>query len=173
MSNFTLEALNILAEEFLGAFYEPGDTVRLRVFADRPGSAFQGIKFETTQGHFDRLEEELKRHNEKNRGIFFVVNGGGHEDAEVKVITAQFMENDNLPLDEQLALIKAFPLEPSLVVKTHRSLHTYWLIRDGKVADFRRIQEGLVAQFDADPKCVNESRQRFSPNWMTAAWVLN
>ena len=68
------------------------------------------------------------------------------------------MENDKLSLEEQLAMIKAFPLEPSLVVKSKNSLHTYWLIKDGKVSDFRCIQQGLVAQFNADPKCVNESR---------------
>jgi putative DNA primase/helicase len=68
------------------------------------------------------------------------------------------MENDKLSLEEQLAMIKAFPLEPPLVVKSKKSLHAYWLLKEGKVTDFRRIQRGLVAHFDADPKCVNESR---------------
>jgi len=73
-------------------------------------------------------------------------------------ITAQFMGCDNISLEEQLAKIKTFPPEPSLVVKTRNSLHTYWLIRDGKVENFRCVQRGLIAYFDADPQCVNESR---------------
>jgi len=158
MSDYSLNPIKISAEEFLGAFFQAGERVCIRILPDKLGSAFTGLNLETTQGHFDRLEEELHNHNAKNRGVFYVVNSGGHEDAHIKRITAQFMESDKVPLEEQLARIKAFPLEPSLVVKTRKSLHTYWLIKDGKVSEFRRIQQGLVAHFDADPKCVNESR---------------
>lgn len=68
------------------------------------------------------------------------------------------MECDDLPLEEQLAKIQAFPLPPSLIVKTRKSLHSYWLIKGGKVENFRHIQRGLIAQFGADPVCINESR---------------
>ena len=158
MADYTLNGLNISPAEFLGAFFNPDETICISVFSDKAGSAFSGQKLECKQGRFDTFVETLRKHNEQNRGIYYVINYGGHEDAEIKRVNAQFMECDNLPLEEQLAKIKAFPLEPSLIVKTRKSLHCYWLIKDGAVGKFRHIQRGLISHFDADPACVNESR---------------
>ena len=158
MSNYTLTGMNISSEEFLGAFFQAQDTVCIRVFSDKPGSAFAGIKMETTQGHFDKIANELHNHNAQGRGIYFTINFGGHEDAAIKRINAQFMECDDLPLQEQLIKIQEFPIEPSLIVKTCKSLHCYWLIKEGKIDKFRHVQKQLVAHFNADPKCINESR---------------
>ena len=152
------KALNIPLEEFLRPFFGPGERICLRIFDDRKTGTFKGAKLETTLSGLPGLMDSLKKHNEKNRGIYFVVNFGGHEDSEITRINAQFMECDELPLDEQLKQIEAFPLEPSLIVKTRKSLHTYWLIKDGDVATFRRVQKRLVAQFHGDRSCVNESR---------------
>lgn len=152
------KALNIPLEEFLRPFFEPAERVCLRVFDDRKTGTFKGAKLETTAGKIASLADTLHRHNEKFRGIYFVVNFGGHEDGEITRINAQFMECDELSLDEQLNQIEAFPLEPSLIVKTRKSLHTYWLIKDGDVAAFRRVQKRLAACFHGDKTCINESR---------------
>ena len=158
MREYSLQGLNVGPGEFLGAFYTHTEDVCLRVFSDRADSAFAGQKTTTKQGMFDSKFAELQKHNALNRGIFFVVNYGGHEDADIKRVNAQFCEMDDIPLEEQLARVKDFPLEPSLVVKTRKSLHCYWLIKRGSVENFRRIQRGLIAHFGADPACVNESR---------------
>jgi putative DNA primase/helicase len=158
MSNYSLEGINITPSEFLSAFFEPAEKVCLRVFSDRPGSSFSGQKLEVTQGRFTSIIDTLQKHNAQNRGIFFTINYGGHEDANITRINAQFVECDDIPLEEQLPKIQAFPLEPSLIVKTRKSLHCYWLIKNGKVADFRHIQRRLIAHFGADSACVNESR---------------
>ncbi|MDE5852512.1 MAG: DNA primase, partial [Oscillospiraceae bacterium] len=86
------------------------------------------------------------------------VNYGGHFDRDIERINAQFFECDNASLEEQYEKIKAFPLEPSIIIKTRKSLHTYFLIENGNVKDFRKIQRGLIEYFDADKACVNESR---------------
>jgi len=156
--NYSLEGLAITPEEFLGAFFNPHEIVCVRVFSDKAGSAFSGQKLECQQGRFDSFLEVLQKHNNQDRGIYFVINYGGHEDSEIKRVNAQFMEMDDLPLDEQLAKIQAFALEPSLIVKTRKSLHCYWLINDGKLERFRHIQRQLIAHSGADPSCVNESR---------------
>lgn len=153
-----LKALNIPLEEFLRPFFEPDERVCLRVFDDKKTGTFKGAKLETTAGAIAAMTDTLQKHNAENRGIYFVVNYGGHEDSEISRVNAQFMECDELSLDEQLKQIEAFPLEPSLVVKTRKSLHTYWLIKDGDVAAFRRIQKRLAAQFHGDKTCINESR---------------
>lgn len=152
------QALNIPLEEFLRPFFGPGERICLRVFDDKKTGTFKGAKLETTLSGLPGLMDTLKKHNGQNRGIYFVVNFGGHEDSDITRINAQFMECDELPLDEQLRQIEAFPLEPSFIVKTRKSLHTYWLIKDGEVAAFRRVQKRLAAQFHGDRSCVNESR---------------
>jgi len=151
-------ALNIPLEEFLRPFFGPADRICLRIFDDKKDSTFKGAKLETTLQGLESLTDTLQKHNEKNRGIYFVVNAGGHEDGEITRINAQFMECDEISLDEQMSQIEAFPLEPSLIVKTRKSLHTYWLIKDGDVSAFRRVQKGLIAQFHGDKTCINESR---------------
>ena len=154
-----MKPLNIPVEEFLRPFFDPSDRICLRVFADRKdGVVFKGIKLETTLSQMSAMVPMLKEQNALMRGIYFVVNAGGHEDAEITRINAQFMECDDIPLEEQWARIEAFPLEPSVVVRTRKSLHTYWLVRDAEVAAFRRVQKRLAAQFGGDRTCVNESR---------------
>ncbi len=153
-----LKALNIPLEEFLRPFFDPGETVCIRIFDDKKTGAFKGAKLETTVGQIDKMMKTLNKHNAKNRGIYFVVNYGGHEDSDISRINAQFVECDDLSFGEQMERIKAFPLEPSLIVKTRKSLHTYWLVKDADVSSFRRVQKRLIAQFQGDKSCVNESR---------------
>ena len=152
------KALNVPLEEFLRPFFGPSERICLRVFDDKKTGTFKGAKLETTLPGIPDLMPTLRKHNEKNRGIYFVINFGGHEDAEITRINAQFMECDDLSLEEQLRQIEAFPLEPSFIVKTRKSLHTYWLMRDAKVEKFRQIQKGLAEKFGGDRACVNESR---------------
>jgi putative DNA primase/helicase len=151
-------------DEFLRCFFDGGETVCLRVFDDRKvvaggrPSAFKGRKLECEIGKIAELADTLQKHNAMNRGVFFTVNFGGHNDNEITRINAQFVESDSLTFDEQWARLAAFPLPPSLVVKTAKSLHAYWLMKNADVGRFRHIQKRLAARFDGDPACVNESR---------------
>jgi len=117
MNNYTLQCINVPPEEFLRPFFELKEKVCLRVFSDKPDSAFSGQKLECTLEDFADIADTLKTHNDQGRGVYFVVNYGGHEDESITRINAQFMECDDLPLEEQLVKIQAFPLEPSLIVK--------------------------------------------------------
>jgi len=165
-NNYTLQGIDISPYEFLNAFFTPSENVCLRILKDRKESAFSGLNMDEQLKNFDKTNDDeepliiqkLKSHNEQNRGIYYVINYGGHEDGQITRINAQFMECDNLSFEEQLAQIKAFPIEPSLIVKTQKSLHCYWLIKKGNIQRFRHIQRQLVTQFGADPACVNESR---------------
>jgi putative DNA primase/helicase len=150
--------LHIPIEEFLRPFFDAGETVCLRIFDDRKAGTYKGAKLECAAGKISTMVETLQKHNAKHRGVYFVVNFGGHEDTDITRVNAQFVECDELPIKEQMAQIEAFPVEPSLVVKTQKSLHVYWLMKDAKVEDFRRVQKRLIARFHGDPACVNESR---------------
>ena len=120
-----MDRIPVTPKQFLGAFFNAGDTIHLRIFADQKDQPFTGMKLATNLELFDGLLLQLQAHNARNRGIFFVVNAGGQTDQEITRINAQFVECDDLPLDEQWKQIRDFPLEPSIVVRTRKSLHTY------------------------------------------------
>jgi putative DNA primase/helicase len=153
-----MKGLKLPLEEFLRPFFNVGEKICIRVFDDKKTGVFKGRKMETSITEIDAINMTLRAHNDKLCGIYFVVNYGGHEDADITRINAQFMECDDVSIEEQMAQIEAFPIEPSLIVKTKKSLHTYWLMKDAEVSSFRRVQKKLAARFHGDSKCVNESR---------------
>lgn len=153
--------MQIESGKFLAAFFGNDEKINFRVFSDRKAEEphYKGNKYAETLKDFGRvLLPVLEQHNAKNRGIFFVVNGGGQYDDDIIKINAQFCESDSLGLTEQMRKIEAFILPPSIIVKTRKSLHTYWLVDQAKVTDFRAVQLRLAAQFDGDTQCQNESR---------------
>ena len=150
--------MDISPQEVLSSLFDANENVCLRVFEDRDEGIFPGAKYTIECGKLSKLMETLRNHNAMNRGIFFTVNFGGHSDDAISRINAQFVEMDHASFEEQRRRIDAFPLKPSMIIKTRKSLHTYWFVRNGEVERFREIQKRLVRQFDGDPMCVNESR---------------
>ena len=157
--------MDITAKEVLGSLFNPEEKVCLRVFDDRKGGIFTGQKLAVECGKFSSIEDILRQHNALNRGIFFVVNYGGQEDENITRINAQFVECDELPVAEQMERIEAFRYPPSMIIRTRRSLHTYWFVKGAEVRRFRGIQKQLVKQFRGDPMCVNESRVMRLPGY--------
>ncbi len=145
-------------KKFLNGFFNYDEEVCFRIFSDRKDTNFKGKKYTIKLSNVGKILSKLKEHNINYRGIFFVVNHGGHEDKDIKRINAQFVESDSLPIEEQMKRIKAFPLEPSIIVQTRKSLHVYYLIKNGSISDFRRIQIKLAIFFNGDRNCINESR---------------
>ena len=151
--------MNVTAMDVLSALFNPTDTVCFRVFEDRKTGVFQGAKLSCECGKYKNVEETLKKHNAMQRGIFFVVNYGGQEDAAITRINAQFFEMDDGSFEEQQKKIEDFPLQPSMVIRTQKSLHVYYFMdATARVEKFRTIQKQLVQHFGGDPMCVNESR---------------
>lgn len=132
--------------------------INIRFFSDKKGTGFKGKNLSFNMKDFPSKSKILMAHNEANRGIFFVVNSGGNSDRKINKINAQFFECDTLSLEEQLENISKFPLEPSIIVQTKKSLHVYFLIKNGKVEKFRDIQKKLAKHFNGDGSCINESR---------------
>lgn len=132
--------------------------INIRVFSDKKGTGFKGKNLSFNMKDFPSKSKILMANNEANRGIFFVVNSGGNSDRKINKINAQFFECDTLSLEEQMENISKFPLEPSIIVQTKKSLHVYFLIKNGKVEKFRDIQKKLAKHFNGDGSCINESR---------------
>jgi len=151
--------MKVPVKQFLSAFFKINETVHIRVFPERKQQdGFKGKNYSITLNSVDSLISELQEQNKRHRGIFFVVNAGGHYDKEISRINAQFFESDSLTLEQQMEQIKSFKLEPSIIVKTRKSLHVYYLMKEAVKENFRKIQQQLIKQFNGDPQCINESR---------------
>ena len=148
----------VSAEDVIRSLFDPNEIVHIRIFDDKKRGIFRGAKIAVEAGKYSTIVDQLKKHNSMDHGIFFVVNAGGDDDESITRINAQFVECDEKPMDEQIKQIEDFPLPPSMEIRTKRSLHTYWFIKDGDVNLFRPIQKALVEKFQGDPRCVNESR---------------
>lgn len=158
--------MSVLPNDVINALFNPEEKVNIRIFSDRKDTAFTGLNLEVEAGKFDSIKPILIKHNKENRGIAFVVNSGGKADRDITKINAQFMECDDKSFDEQLNEINKFKFPPSIIIKTRKSLHTYWIIENGDVSLFRPIQKALVSYFNADPNCVNEARCMRLPGFM-------
>ena len=149
-------------KEFFQAFFpDEKSTIYFRTFNDKDKNEKGGRKKDVVLWRLEGILPSLKKENKENRGVFFVVNGGGQTDEAViasESCTAQFMEMDQGTFEEQLETINNFPIRPSIVVRTRKSLHTYWLLKDGNIKRFREIQLRLVAYFNSDSTVQNESR---------------
>ena len=157
--------MNIQAQDVISALFNPDEQVHIRVFSDKKDDVFKGTKLRIEAAKFQSIVPDLMKHNSLGRGIFYVVNYGGDTDSEITRINAVFMECDKLSIDEQLKIINEFKLTPSMIIKTRKSLHTYWFVKDVAVKDFRAIQKALIKHFDSDPVCINESRVLRLPNF--------
>lgn len=153
--------IEVALKDFFKAFYlDDKKTIFFRTYNDKDKNE-PGSKKEVALRFLDGIIPTLRKENSQNRGVYFVVNGGGQNDKTVlaaKSCTAQFMEMDKGTFEEQLAIINDFPLEPSILVRTKKSLHTYWLLNDGNIKRFREIQLQLAAKFNSDTTVQNESR---------------
>lgn len=162
------EDKKVTAGDVLRALFGADETVCFRVFEDRKAEKkFFGAKLSCKCCDYEKeVEEKLKEHNAQNRGISFIVNSGGHTDKEITRIKAQFFEMDDGSFEEQQKKIDAFPLPPSMIIQTKKSLHVYYFMdASAKVECFRELQLRLVQHFGGDKACVNESRAMRLPGF--------
>ena len=139
--------------------------IRIRAIYEKAGEKKRAIPFDCSIEDYPKLEPRLRALNEQGAGIFFGVNGCAKDD-EAKFCNAQFVESDSLSLEEQAENLRRFPLKPSAVVKTRKSLHAYWVLREGgDISLFRPIQTALCKHFSGDPALVNESRYMRLPSY--------
>ena len=148
-------------QKFFEAFgYTDRENIYLRTFDDRDKNG-RGLNKTVPFSHFDEILPNLHNENDGFKGVFFIVNGGGHDDKAVKKAgkaRACFIDGDELTLEEQLQSLRKFPLEPSIIVRTSKSLHAYWITPDGEIKYFRELQQRLIQYFHSDPVIKNESR---------------
>ncbi|QHU99991.1 DUF5906 domain-containing protein [Synechocystis sp. CACIAM 05] len=132
--------------------YNDGDTIYYREFPPKGGKG-SAVKKQRT------LPNILQEQN-ANKGLYFVVNGGGQTDKEISTCRAFFAEWDDRSLEEQEELWenKGF-LEPTFQVRTRKSIHCYWVLSEPiSVEDWKILQSNLLNLLDADRTLKNPSR---------------
>jgi Mrp family chromosome partitioning ATPase len=151
--------------DFLAAFFpNDGEAICLRAFKAKGASDMPDTRPLVETVTRQRLTTDASLQNgmtaaNKTRGWYFVVNAGGNTDADITRPNVFFVENDNLPLDEQHRQLDAAPLQPSIRLETRKSVHAYWLIEGMcNVVAWREMQERLIAHFDGDKSIKNPSR---------------
>ena len=143
--------LNLLGyvsgEEVFTRAFLPSDDPRSKEDKGRKGDILDFKKLELWQA--------------EGRGIYLVVNGWGHTNAEIKDCRAIFYEHDNLPKDVQRLLWQSLGLpEPTFQVDTGgKSIHSYWVFDEPIPVDlWKKLQTDLLNFADADRSLKNPSR---------------
>ena len=146
--------------------YQTGDNVYMRGFlpSDDPRKANDyGRKSNKL------IKKQVEQWQAEGRGIYFVINGGGHKDVDVKQCRAIFCEHDDIEKELQLNLWKKLGLpEPTIQVDTGgKSIHSYWVFTEPVNTDkWRSLQADLLEFTDADRSIKNPSRvMRLAGAW--------
>jgi hypothetical protein len=95
--------------------------------------------------------QQIEQYQKEGRGAYFVVNGGGHKNADVTVGRAIFIEHDRLPKDVQKDLWKSLGLpEPTFQVDTGgKSVHGFWVFNKPETIDkWSKLQQDLLEYGD-------------------------
>jgi hypothetical protein len=140
--------------EMLG--YKPGENVYMRFFVP-DSDPRQGTKEAARKA--DKLNwEQVERLQKDGYGVYFVVNGGGHTDKDIKVGRALFCEWDDRPIEDQIQAWRNLKLpEPSMQVATRKSAHNYWRA-DLSIDQWLELQQDLLIYTQSDQKLKNPSR---------------
>jgi len=137
--------------------YKDGDFVFLRLFSKN--KLEKGINRSEMLPDFDTAA--LEQYQSEGKSVYFIVNGGGHKDDDVKCGRAFFFEHDQLSKAESLVLWQSLGLpEPTIQVDTGgKSIHSYWVLEQPcTIEAWRSLQVDLLEFADADRKLKNPSR---------------
>ena len=146
--------------------YFPGDKIYLTAFLpkdDARSPEDKGRKSERLNG------KEVERWQKEGRGVYFVVNGGGHKADEVTSCRAIFYEHDTLDKENQRRLWEKLNLpEPTFQVDTGgKSIHSYWVLEQTiNPSLWKTLQTDLLEFADADRALKNPNRvMRLAGAW--------
>lgn len=142
--------------------YDNNETVFLRAFYPQSNSKSKTDKGRKTQAQCSDLPvQQIEDWQKEGRGIYFVVNGGGHQDKDVNSCRAIFYEHDDLDKEISARYWQSLRLpEPTFQVDTGgKSIHSYWVLNEPIPPEqWRELQRDLIEAADGDRSLKNPSR---------------
>ena len=137
---------------FLQLIDQNATNFHFRTFDDKEGFERKEL-LGNRSGCFNQHVQKLRDLNEREAGVFVVINDGGHSDKKITRIRAIFADVDdvNLPLEPIVEV-----LEPHFVIESSPGkFHVYWLV-DGQFPSykFKPIQKAIANKFGTDPSVV-------------------
>lgn len=147
-------------DEFFSCFFDDDETIHLRFL--KPKNEKKKLPAKNATVTRRELREDPQSVTDmlkfnKKYGVYFTVNAGGTKKEEISRYTAVFCEDDERTIEEQLGRFK--PFKPSVLVKTRRSVHAYWLLKSGVLQeDWTKSQNFLINFFGTDAAVKDVSR---------------
>jgi hypothetical protein len=144
------------AIRFLALLGKRQEDARLRAFPWKKST--RKAEIGARKGGFDLAR--AARWNADGRGIYLVINNGGDRKQDINQCIAFFVEWDDRPIEWQVTAWQELGLpEPSIIVSTGHSAHTYWVLSEPIGPErWRPVQERLIDVCDSDQACKDESR---------------
>lgn len=133
------------AERFLTLLDEEAAHWCFRTFPEKRGAG-RGRNY---SGELATVSDALRLDNGNGRGVYVVVNEGGHSGKDITRIRAVFADFDP---PKTAAMPERFDLEPHIIVESSRGKHhVYWLVDGLEVGQFEAVQKAIVARYGSDP----------------------
>lgn len=134
--------------------YIEGDSIFIR--AIKSGAKKLEFTYPLSSDNIRYLQEL----NDDGHGIYFVVNGFGDKDKDIKSCRAVFYEHDDRDIDSQRESYKEYGLPQTTSFHTGgKSIHHYWILKESiSVEDWKAIQSDLIALMSSDKAIKNPSR---------------
>lgn len=111
--------------------------------------------------------------NRTGYGIYFTVNKGGTKKADITSFTAAFFESDEGTHEQQWQAIAGFGIEPTFVVKTRKSLHTYFTLKSNDLTSevwTNELQRPMIMAMNSDVAIQDPSRVMRLAGFNHAKW---
>lgn len=159
------------AETFLSVLDPNTKTFSFQTFADNRNRKHFGL-VESLNGSLANYALKLKSLNDRGAAIAVGVNGTltARKNELVNRYRAVWCDYDQNKLASKRSLellLKGFPLEPSIVVRTSLdNYHFYWLARGMGRMPFEMIMARLVEDYGADPAATDPARALRIPGFV-------
>jgi hypothetical protein len=109
-------------------------------------------------GHLDAFRSELSALHMQGAGIFITINETDLQGRKARNITglrAVFVDDDEGRIEDPTKLA----LPPSIIVRSKRGYHIYWLLHPGEAIDrFPEVQKALSYNLDTDSQVSDVAR---------------
>lgn len=146
---------NAQARRFLKLLGKDPATTRLRAFPAKKSQNKKAIG--ARSGDFDL---QLAKSWNDCRGVYVVINDGKDTKDSITACRALFVEWDDQPIGWQLTAWQELGLpEPTVIVSTGRSAHTYWVLKETISPErWEPLLKRLIAYCKSDPSCNGRAR---------------